>query len=102
VTSGLRLYLSEVLTGSDGLWCSCALDVPWTHAAVLRMGHPRQPMVLQTMTPAAAARDMTCADATVPTRGSALIPRMSHAALFYFVPCSSPRLIVAANLRVIA
>jgi hypothetical protein len=26
VISGLRLYLSEVLTGSGGLWCSCALD----------------------------------------------------------------------------
>jgi len=49
---------------------------------------------LQTMTIAAAARDMTCADATVPTRGSALIPRISHAALFEFVSCSSSGLIL--------
>jgi hypothetical protein len=45
---------------------------------------------------------MTCADATVPTPGSALVPRMSRAALLYLVPCSSPVLVVAAIPRAVA
>jgi hypothetical protein len=80
VISGLRLYLLGVLIGSVGLWCSCALDVPWPHVWQSCEGAiPRQPTALQTATEQVPPSPVACGNACSLDPQLRSIPRISHA-----------------------